>query len=142
VTRVVRILAVTAGLGVAGAVLGAVASVVALLLATAITEGPSLQLHLDVLAFVAGFGAVCGSIAAPAGGWLLLRHVPLGKAMLWSVTGTVLGGVIAWMTSVGHNQIGRAVLGAVLGFLVAALLVRWTTPRVRQTRDAKSALQS
>jgi hypothetical protein len=142
VTNVVRILAVTAGLAVAGAVLGAVASVIAFLLATAITEGPSLQLHLDVLAFVAAFGAVCGIIAAPAGGWLLLRHVPLGKAILWSVMGTVVGGVVAWTASVGHDQIGIAVLGAVLGFLVAALLVRWTTPRVRAAGDPSRPLPS
>jgi hypothetical protein len=140
VTRAVRILAVTGGLAVAGAVLGAVASVVAVLLATAITEEPSLRIHRNVLAFVAGFGALCGIVAAPAGGWLLLRHVPLGRAMLWSVMGTVVGGVVAWMIPVGRDQIGRAVLGAVLGFLAAAFVLRRTTPRVRNAGDSARAL--
>ena len=141
-SRAGRIVAVTAGLAVAGGALGAVASVVAMLLATAITERQPLPRHLDVLAFVAGFGAVCGIIAAPAGGWLLLRQVPLGRAMLWSVMGTVVGGVVAWTAPLGHDQIVRAVLGAVLGFLVAALVLRWTTPRVRPARDTTRALQS
>jgi drug/metabolite transporter superfamily protein YnfA len=119
-----------------------VASVVAMLLATAITERQPLPRHLDVLAFVAGFGAVCGIIAAPAGGWLLLRHVPLGRAMLWSVLGTVVGAVVAWTVPLGRDQIGRAVLGAVLGFIIAALLVRSTTPRVRPAHNPSTPLQS
>jgi hypothetical protein len=131
-TRVGRILAVTAGLSVAGGVLGAVASVIALLLAAALTEGLPLPLHLDVLAFVALFGAVLGMIAAPAGGWLLLRRVPVGRAMLWSVIGTIVGGVVAWAVPLGHDQIGRAVIGAVVGFLAAALVLRRTTTRVRE----------
>ena len=141
-TKVVRILAVTAGLGVAGGVLGAVASVIALVVATALTEGLPLPLHLDVLAFAAGFGAIFGIVAAPAGGWLLLRHVPLGRAMLWSVMGTVVGGVVAWMIPVGRDHIGRAVLGAVLGLLAAAFVLRRTTPRVRAAGDSARALPS
>lgn len=138
-TRVARILAVTAGLGVAGAALGAVASVVAVLLATAVTEARPLPLHLDVLAFVAGFGAVFGVIAAPAGGWLLMRHVPLGRAMLWCVIGTVVGGVIFWTVPLGHDQIGRAIIGAVAGFLIAAVALRRMTPRSRAARGATTA---
>jgi uncharacterized membrane protein YfcA len=141
VTRAVRILAVTAGLGVAGGVLGAVASVITFVVAMVLSEGLPPPIHLDVLAFVAGFGAIFGIVAAPAGGWLLLRHVPLGRAMLWSVMGTVVGGVGVWMIPVGHDQIGRAVIGAVLGFLGAAFVLRRTTPRVRADGDPSRALQ-
>jgi hypothetical protein len=139
-TRAGRIVAVTAGLAVAGGVLGAAASVIALLLAAALTDGLPLPPHLDVLTFVAGFGAVLGSIAAPAGGWLLLRQVPLGRAMLWSVIGTVVGGVAAWTARLGHDQIGGAVMGAVAGFLIAALALRWTTRRARQPRASATTL--
>lgn len=138
-TRAARIIAVTAGLGVAGAVLGAVASVVAILLATALTDELPVPIHLDVLGFVAAFGAGVGIIAAPAGGWLLLRSVPLGRAMLWSVVGTVLGGVALWTVPIGHDQIGRAVIGAVLGFLVAALILRRTAARAPRTRTPAAA---
>lgn len=140
--RAARILAVTAGLGVAGAVLGAMASVVALLLAAAVTEGLPVPLHRDVLGFAAGLGAVCGVVAAPAGGWLLLRHVPLGRAMLWSVIGTVLGAVISWTVPLGPDQIGRAVLGAIAGFLIAALFLRRTTPRARVGPGSTPALHN
>ena len=138
-SRVARIIAVTAGLGVAGAVLGAVASVVAILLATALTDELPIPFHLDVLGFVAAFGAGVGMIAAPAGGWLLLRSVPLGRAMLWSVVGTILGSVALWTAPIGHDQIGRAVVGAVLGFLGAALVLRRTAARARRTRAAATA---
>jgi hypothetical protein len=116
--------------------LGAVTSVTALLIATALTEGVPVPIHFDVLIFVAGFGAVLGTIAAPAGGWLLLRHVPLGRAMLWSVLGTVVGAVTLWTVPLGRDQIGRAIIGAVAGFLVAAIVLRWTTPRSRHTSGA------
>lgn len=135
-TRAARIVAVTAGLALAGAALGAVTSVVALLLAALLTEGLPLPLHRDVLGFVAGFGAACGTVAAPAGGWLLLRHVPLGRTMLWSVIGTVAGGVLSWTLPLGHDQIGRAVMGAIVGFLAAALFLRWTTPRTGKSVPA------
>jgi hypothetical protein len=112
--------------------------VLGFLLVAALTEGLPLPLHLDVLAFVAGLGAVLGGVAAPAGGWLLLRHVPLGRAMLWSVIGTVAGGVILWTVPLGHDQIGRAIIGAVVGFLAAALVLRRTSARAR---DAATTLR-
>lgn len=138
-TRVGRIVAVTLGLSVAGAVLGAVASVVAILLVTAFTDQPPIPLHHDVLGFAAAFGAGVGIIAAPAGAWLLLRSVPLGRAMLWSVLGTIFGGVALWTAPIGHDQIGRAVVGAVLGFLGAALVLRRTAARARPTRTPATA---
>lgn len=137
-TRASRILAVTVGLGIVGALLGAAASVIAVLLAAAISEGRPFPIHPSVLGFAAAFGAGCGVVAAPAGGWLLLRHVPLGRAMLWSVIGTVVGGVTAWSLPLGHDPIGRGVIGAIVGFLVAALLLRRTTPRVRRAAIADS----
>jgi hypothetical protein len=121
------VLAVTAGLSLAGAVLGAIASTIALFLATVITDGVPGALQLDVLGFAAAFGAVCGAVAAPAGGWLLLRRVPLGRAMAWTVIGTVLGAVVLWVVPLGYNRIERGILGALAGFLAAAVALRWTT---------------
>lgn len=91
-----------------------------------------------MLAFAAAFGAVCGAVAAPAGGWLLLRRVPLGRAMGWTVIGTVFGAVLLWVLPLGYNRIERGILGALAGFLAAALALRWTTrhaPRTPQSMD-------
>jgi hypothetical protein len=135
-TRATRILAVTAGLVVAGAVFGAVAGAVAfgivVLLARQTTAGSA----LGMLAFPAFFGAVIGAVAAPTAGWLLLRTVPLGRAVGWTTLGAVTGGMGGWLLATGlgtrftghvpvlGNAIEAGTVGAVIGFVAAALLAR------------------
>jgi hypothetical protein len=92
--------------------------------------------QLNVLVFAAVFGAICGAIAAPAGGWLLLRRVPLGRAMAWTVIATVFGAVVLWVLPLGYNRIERGILGAIVGFLAAALALRWTTRHTPKTSDS------
>lgn len=70
--------------------------------------------------FGGGFGALVGAIAAPAAGFLLFRHVPLGRAMAVTGAGTLAGAAI------GLAAAGMPVLGGCAGFLVAAVLLRFS----------------
>lgn len=55
--------------------------------------------------------------------WAALRNVPFGRMFLWSVSGTVIGGVSGWMVGPGEAPMGTALLGAFGGFCVAAFLL-------------------
>lgn len=133
-----RVLAVTGGLVVAGALFGAVAAVAGLaVLSIFYGDFP------DALGLGAGAlaGAALGAVSAPAAGWLLLRRVPLGKAIAWTTLSTVLGGVAGWgIQSVGRvtqNRIETALIGALAGFILAAVVLR-----VRAGRAAPAAAAS
>src|SRR3990170_6476435 len=95
--RPFRILAVTVGLIVAGAVFGAIAGGVAFGIATLITEGPAAAADPSVLLIGGFFGGPIGAVTGPAVAWLLLRHVSLGRLFSGAVLGTVVGGVAGWL---------------------------------------------
>jgi hypothetical protein len=131
-----RIIAITLGLSAAGVVFGGIAGALALALSLAIGGSFDLFSHPAAFAVPAALGAVIGAIGAPAMAWLLLRHVPLGKAVAWSTLGTVAGAVVGWTVAVAlhdatpwlHTSMGDevkgAILGALVGFLVAAFVLR------------------
>ena len=130
-----RAVAVTAGLSAAGAMFGAAAGATALGIVLALSDGFHALRELAVLAVPGVLGGVIGAICAPLAGWLLLRRIPLGRAFLGLTVGTVVGGVVGWYLVPqvnGHtdalsifNLIIRPVLGATLGFLSAAFLMRF-----------------
>jgi hypothetical protein len=64
------------------------------------------------------FGAAVGAVGAPAMTWLLLRHVPLNRAILLCALGTVGGALIGMAAS------GRPVIGGCTGFVLAAVVMR------------------
>jgi hypothetical protein len=66
------------------------------------------------------FGALVGAVGAPLMGWLFFRHVPLGRAMLVTGAGTVAG------AGIGLAAAGRPLIGGCLGFLAAAVLLRFS----------------
>ncbi|HEX6750125.1 MAG TPA: hypothetical protein VF092_22715 [Longimicrobium sp.] len=128
--RVGRILAVTAGLAAGGFVFGGMAAILAFWVATALTAtgqpaDPDL-FHPAMLARFATGGAM-GAVLFPAAGFLLMRTVPLGLALLGTLLGTMAGGIAGWMLPAEFQvdgQIIHAVNGALLGFLVATVLLR------------------
>ena len=145
--RPARILAVTLGLTLTGAVFGGLAGVVAFALAVLVTEGFIGAADVQILPFAGYFGAAIGAVAAPAAGWLLLRRVPLGRAVVSTVAGAVAGGVTGWTlgeqfatTLDGVSALGdpfvSAVLGAVAGFLIAAFILR-RRASMREKQSAK-----
>ena len=133
-TRPARIIAVTLGLALAGAVLGGIAGALGLAIALAVTEGPAAAADATLLAFAAYVGAVLGAVSGPVAAWLLLRHVPLGRVFTESVAGTVIGGVAGWISTTGFD-IQYSVIGALSGFFVAVIAMR---RRIRPPADPTS----
>jgi hypothetical protein len=134
--RFTRVIAVTIGLIAAGAIFGAAAGAVALAVAVALTEPISNVTDFGTLAFAAYFGALIGAAAAPTAGWLLLRRVPLGRAIAITTAGAVTGGIAGWLVAVAlrsrfggplpllGDEVGFGLVGAGLGFATAAVIVR------------------
>lgn len=133
--RARRILAVTAGLVAFGAVAGAVAGALVALLAIAVSLGPLEALDLDLIGFGATLGAPLGAVLLPAAGWLLMRRVPLGRAMLWTTLGTIGGGLVGWFTPFLIDEFYRTLVGGFLGFVIAVITLR----RLALRRESASA---
>ena len=125
--RRVRITLSIAGLGaLAGGVAGGVlASVVVAILAV-----DARQL-LDWFPYVIGaeFGAPLGAILLPIAAWTLMRHVTFGRAVLGTIAGALIGGFVGYFVSPkidgpDVNALFRSLAGGVLGFALAAILLR------------------
>jgi len=97
-TRLTRIVDVTAALAVAGAIGGAVSGVVIVALLGAFKgisiSGPFILGAVITLTAAGGVGALIGLFVAPLFAWGVLRRVPLGKALLMTTIGTVIGAVL------------------------------------------------
>lgn len=114
-----RVLTVTAALAAAGAVIGGVLG--ALLIAVWETVTVGLQSLGDWPAYGWGglVGASVGAVLAPLVSWTLLRRVPLGRAILETAIGTVLGSVAALLVSRFNPTWG--LYGAGAGLVLAAI---------------------
>jgi hypothetical protein len=130
-----RILAVTAGLMVGGAIFGAVAALAALAIGLAATGQAHALLETDALAAVGSVGAILGGLLFPAAAWLLMRTVPLGLALLGTVTGTTIGGAAGWLlASHDLDRVPQALIGGVIGFVIASILLRIRAGRRSEPR--------
>lgn len=127
--RIVRIAAVTAGLVATGAVVGAAVGVLMmslLLLVLGFIEGvPELWEALGLLLLGACFAAPVGAVLGPIVAWLLMRHVPLWKAVRGTALGTIAAGTVGMLAG---GPLGSLALG-LLGFGTAALSLCIHTPR-------------
>ena len=123
-SRFLRI-ALTVGLGVTGAVLGALCGVVLMTVADVIIFGMR-GLRLDIAEAVAAqVGALLGAVLAPTSAWLLMRHVPLWRAILDPTIGTCVGALAGIL--MGRDDGVRFVLGlsgAIVGFIVSVFWLR------------------
>lgn len=125
VTSPARVVKVTAGLSVFGAVVGAAAGATALFVGTLLT-GQSIFGELFVLAVPAVIGAGMGAVLTPIAGWMLLRRVPLGRAFGGLAAGTILGGVLGWwLIPRDTYPLTATIAAAVAGFLIAAVALRY-----------------
>lgn len=115
-----RIVLVTLGLMLAGAVFGAIAGGAALQLVFLISGDP-----LTVDAFVIGgfFGAPLGAITAPLLSWLLLRRVSLGRMFLVCSCGAAIGGVVGWFLIGLRWDLVGPLAGAFVGCALSALIL-------------------
>ncbi|HSA55921.1 MAG TPA: hypothetical protein VLE53_09460 [Gemmatimonadaceae bacterium] len=118
-----RILAVTGGLAITGAVIGAVLAPLLLwVVGSLLRSGARVPTTPAGFGLAALVGAALGVVLLPATAWWLMRHVPLGRALLGTVVGTLVGGGIGMFASALHPTI--SIGGALAGYLGSALLVR------------------
>jgi hypothetical protein len=123
--RVGRIVAVTAGLMGVGAAVGAACGAVAIGIVAVVEDGARVLLRdPELFAVGAAFGAMVGVVAAPLVAWVLLRSVPLGRAIAGTALGTVAGAVAGDLAL----SIPGAIYGGFAGFAAAAL---WLHARSR-----------
>ena len=135
-----RVATITLSIAAIGAVIGGA-------LGAALLAVWALRLRISGREFItgagtgAGVGAALGAVLAPITAWAFLRRVPLGRALAQTSIGTTLGaavglvvGTFAWATPT-TTLVGLA--GALLGFLVAAIHLRFAT----RTRKAGAGMQ-
>jgi hypothetical protein len=121
-----RVVTVTAGLSVFGAIVGAAAGATSMFVATLLTGVLRFQ-DLIVLGVPAVIGGALGAVLTPIAGWMLLRRVPLGRAFAGLAVGTIVGGVLGWLLLARRMDPVNACVGsAVAGFLVAAVAMRYS----------------
>ena len=140
--RAARVAVVTAGLSLAGGVIGAVCAASALSVLVMLEGGVHEFLShatLQLLGPAMGFGFVVGAVGAPILAWGLLRRVPLGRAILVTACGTVLGAVAGEMVrpfQILTHAVPGVLAGGFGGFLVAGVGL-WIHARKRaETGDA------
>lgn len=131
-----RVVTITAGLILTGAVVGALAGAVSLTTSLWIDRDP-----WYVLGLFAGplYGAPIGAVVAPVLAWTVLRRVALGQMFMWLGSGTAIGGLVGWITTVTpmeEAKVMSGLAGAVVGCLVAAIRVRYHARRLEACRSA------
>jgi len=130
-----RILAVTAGLVVAGVVAGALAAGCALALSLVLMGEWRAAVDIGFWKFAGAVGAIIGGVAAPLSAWLFMRHVPLGRMIAQTTLATIVFG------GVGFAMHLNPFIAAPAGFLAAAARLAIVTPRRRLSPDsARSSL--
>ncbi len=127
--RVPRIVAVAGGLAAGGAVAGA--AVGAAIVAVWMMDGPVRPWENPVVVAVgAALGGAMGAVLGPAAAWLLLRHVPLGRAVAFTSAGTLLAALVGMMLGPPFSSFAPFV-----GFALSAAAVRRATPRLAPPPD-------
>lgn len=122
-------------LALLGAVVGAVVGTA--LLSSLLAGAPHHLTWLDVqlgALFGGSLGALSGALGAPLLGWLVLRPVPLGRAIVATALGTLVGAWVAgaaWRTSYV-----APIVGGLVGFVAGAVAIRMLTTRGRRGLDA------
>jgi len=113
---------VTLGLVGAGAAFGALAGGTALAVSLFITEHDT-----SGFGFILGaiFGTPFGAVTGPVVALVLLRRVPLGRLFFGLASGTVLGGVVGWVTATNAVQALGGLAGAFVGCLAAGVMLRF-----------------
>jgi hypothetical protein len=133
--RARRNLAITGGLAIFGAAAGAIAGALVAVLAISLSLGPLEALDLELLGFGATLGAPLGAVLLPISGWLLMRRVPLGRAMLGTMLGAIAGGLMGWFAPLHIDVLDRALFGAFVGFATAVIALRQLGSRSASAAD-------
>jgi hypothetical protein len=133
--QIERFAKITAGLAAAGAAAGSVVGfgLAMCVLVLSLASGMLPESLFNVLlafVFITGAGAAAGAILGPPAAWLLLRHVPLGKAVggtaLGALLATVAGAALGLLTGSGDNGL---LFYPLLGFGASSVYLSVSTPR-------------
>ena len=133
-----RVLAVTAGLAVAGLVVGALTGVVvagAFVTVSMLTgSGGGVWNVGSTLLFSGMFGGALGMVLGPLAAWLLMRHVPIGRAMWQTALGTAIGSFLGllFLSFLALLIPAPPLILGLAGFAAAAVRLR-ITHRKRDT---------
>jgi hypothetical protein len=112
----------TLALAACGVVLGQVAIAGGSLLGLAVNPSAIGGVLVGIQALA---GGVFGAAVLPALAWAMLRHVPLGLALLAPTLGAALGTAVEWI-ALDQSTFGGAAVGAVAA---AALTAHWARRR-------------
>lgn len=127
---IARVVAVTFGLSLVGAVCGAVLGGLAGLVMFDIPSHPP---NLDAWPLVAAsgslFGAVFGFVLVPIIGWIFLRRISLGRAILQTAAGVLAGLLVSAVV-----EPGAAILFGLGGFVLASGVLWLTTCSATRNR--------
>lgn len=129
-SRAVRVIGATLGLSAAGALFGGVAAAIAVVFWGMAIFGGTFDAVPAAMGFAFSTGAILGSFMGPLVAWGLLRHVPLGKAVLGATIGACLGGAV---TALFPFPPSNPLIGGALGMLGSAVIMR-----VRFAKPAKA----
>ena len=117
-----RITIVTLSLAAVGALFGGLFGAVLGFVMGVVRRGQPVEGAAMAILTTGAGGAALGAVLMPVSGWLLLRHVPLGRALGYATLGTMAGAAIG--LAVGDEWwLG----GALIGFTVAAIWLRLFT---------------
>ena len=137
-----RIAAVTVSIAAIGAVIGGALGA-ALLAVWALRLGVSGRDFVDGALFGAGTGAALGAVLAPITAWTFLRRIPLGRALAHTAIGTTVGAaaglVIGAIGLPALTSLPAGLVGALIGFLAAAVRLRFMTRAKRGEAPASRA---
>ena len=128
--RIGRVAAITLSIAAIGAIIGGA-------LGAALLAVWALRLGLRGTDFLAGAGvgaaegAGLGAVLAPITAWAFLRTVPLGRALAQTSIGTTAGAALGLVLgSIGMpslTSLPAGLVGALLGFVAAAIRLRFAT---------------
>ena len=131
-----RILVVTFFLALFGALWGAVLGALIGFAMGIVRLGQPVESAALIMVRTGAGGAALGAVLAPLASWLLLRHVPLGRALGYTTLGTTLGAAIGLLAARAEWWLG----GALIGFAVAAIWLRVFTKAPRRASDSTPAV--
>lgn len=121
---------VTVSVSAIGALVGALLAPL-LLIALGLARGANLlRGGLSFVLVPVEFGAIVGALLAPVAAWLLMRHVPIWRAILETLTGTLIGASLGmFLMPVYHMGLAWPTMLGIVGFLGAAARLRITRQR-------------
>src|SRR5687768_704013 len=140
--RLGRVAAITLSIAAIGAVIGGALGA-ALLAVWALRLGVHGEEFGEGALFGALIGAGLGSVLAPITAWTFLRRVALGRALAHTALGTTGGAaaglVVGSIGALGPMSLPAGLVGALIGFLAAAVRLRFVTRARRGEGPAQSA---